>query len=72
VTIELSPHEPDDERPSDYASLAAEQVDLYNVINELLSRLPAIVSTLVHPANSFAHRGAPNDGAALLTSRSPA
>ena len=28
MTIELSPHEPDDERPSDYASLAAEQVDL--------------------------------------------
>lgn len=30
---------PDSERPSDYASLAAEQVDLDNVITELLSRL---------------------------------
>jgi hypothetical protein len=39
VTIELSPRLPDDERPSDYASLAAEQVDLENVINELLLRL---------------------------------
>ena len=39
VTIELSPRPPDDERPSDYASLAAEQVDLDNVINELLLRL---------------------------------
>jgi hypothetical protein len=38
-TIELSPRLPDNERPSDYASLAAERVDLDNVINELLSRL---------------------------------
>jgi hypothetical protein len=36
VTIELSPRPPDDERPSDYASLTAEQVNLDNVINELL------------------------------------
>jgi hypothetical protein len=35
VTIELSPRPPDDERPSDYASWAAEQVNLDNVINEL-------------------------------------
>jgi hypothetical protein len=39
VTIELSPRLPDDERPSEYASLAAEDVDLDNVINELLLRL---------------------------------
>jgi hypothetical protein len=39
VTIELSPRLPDSERPSDYASLAAEQVDLDNVINEPLLRL---------------------------------
>ena len=39
MTIELSPRLPDDERPSDYANLAAEQVDLENVINELLLRL---------------------------------
>jgi hypothetical protein len=39
VTIELSPRLPDGERPSDYPSLAAEQVDLDNVINELLFRL---------------------------------
>ena len=39
MTIELSPRLPDGERPSDYASLAAEQVDLDNVINELLLRL---------------------------------
>jgi hypothetical protein len=39
MTIELSPRLPDDERPSDYASLAAEQMDLENVINELLLRL---------------------------------
>jgi hypothetical protein len=39
VTIELSPRVPDGERPSDYASLAAEQLDLDNVINELLLRL---------------------------------
>lgn len=32
VTIELSPRLPDDERPSDYANLAAEQVDLENVV----------------------------------------
>jgi hypothetical protein len=38
VTIELSPRLPDGERPGD-ASLAAEQVDLENVINELLLRL---------------------------------
>jgi hypothetical protein len=30
--IELSPRLPDDERPSDYANLAAEQVDLENVV----------------------------------------
>ena len=30
---------PDGERPSDYPSLAAEQLDLDNVINELLLRL---------------------------------
>jgi hypothetical protein len=39
VTIELSPRLPDDHRPSDYASLAAEQGDLDKVINELLLRL---------------------------------
>lgn len=39
MTIGLSPRVPDSERPSDYASLAAEQVDLDNVINELLLRL---------------------------------
>lgn len=39
MTIQLSPRPPDDARPSDYASLAAEQVDLENVINELLLRL---------------------------------
>ena len=39
MTIELSPRLPDGERPSDYPSLAAEQVDLDNVINELLLRL---------------------------------
>jgi hypothetical protein len=39
VTIELSPRVPDSERPSDYASLAAEKVDLDNVIHELLLRL---------------------------------
>ena len=39
MTIELSPCLPDGERPSDYATLAAEQVDLENVINELLLRL---------------------------------
>ena len=39
MTIELSPRLPDGERPGDYASLAAEQVDLDNVINELLLRL---------------------------------
>jgi len=36
VTIELSPRVPDSERPSDYASSAAEQVGMENVINELL------------------------------------
>jgi hypothetical protein len=39
VTIELSPRLPDGDRPRDYASLAAEQVDLDDVINELLLRL---------------------------------
>lgn len=39
MTIQLSPHPSDDARPSDYASLAAEQVDLENVINEVLLRL---------------------------------
>jgi hypothetical protein len=39
VTIELSPRLPDGQRPSGYASLAAEQVDLENVINELVLRL---------------------------------
>lgn len=39
MTIELSPRLPDGERPSDYPSLAAEQLDLDNVINELLLRL---------------------------------
>jgi hypothetical protein len=39
VTIELSPRVPDGECPSDYACLAAEQLDLDNVINELLLRL---------------------------------
>jgi hypothetical protein len=39
VTIELSPRLCDGEQPSDYACLAAEQVDLDNVINELLLRL---------------------------------
>lgn len=39
MTIELSPRLPNDERPSDYATLAAEQVDLENVINEVLLRL---------------------------------
>ncbi|WP_133058000.1 hypothetical protein [Mycolicibacterium vulneris] len=35
ATIELLPQLSGDERPSDYASLAAEQIDLDNVINEL-------------------------------------
>lgn len=39
MTIELSPRLPDDHRPSDYASLAAEQGDLDKVINELVLRL---------------------------------
>jgi len=39
VPIELSPRLPDDERPSDYTSLAAEQMDLDNVINELFLRV---------------------------------
>ncbi|MGO9185712.1 hypothetical protein [Mycobacterium sp.] len=39
MTIELSPRLPDGERPSDYPSLAAEQLDLDNAINELLLRL---------------------------------
>jgi hypothetical protein len=39
VTIELSPRLPDGQRPSGYASLAAEQVDLENVINDLVLRL---------------------------------
>jgi hypothetical protein len=39
MTIELSARLPDGERPSDYPSLAAEQLDLDNVINELLLRL---------------------------------
>ncbi len=39
MTIELSARLPDGERPSDYPSLAAEQVDLDNVINELILRL---------------------------------
>lgn len=39
MTIELPPRLPDGERPSDYPSLAAEQVDLDNVINELVLRL---------------------------------
>ena len=39
MTIELSPRVPDSERPSDYASSAAEQVGMENVTNELLLRL---------------------------------
>ena len=39
MTIELSPRLPDGQRPSCFASLAAEQVDLDSVINELLLRL---------------------------------
>jgi hypothetical protein len=39
VTIELSPRLPEGDRPSDHPSLAAEQVDLDNVINELILRL---------------------------------
>jgi len=39
MKIELSARLPDDERPSDYLSLAAEQLDLDNVINELILRL---------------------------------
>jgi hypothetical protein len=39
MTIERPPRLPDGERPSDYPSLAAEQSDLDNVINELLLRL---------------------------------
>ena len=39
MTIELSPRLPEGERASDYRSLAAEQVDLDNVINELILRL---------------------------------
>jgi hypothetical protein len=39
VTIELSPRLPDREPPSDYSSLAAEQVQLDNSINELPLRL---------------------------------
>jgi hypothetical protein len=39
VTIELSPRLPDGERPRNHQELAAEQMDLDNVINELLLRL---------------------------------
>ncbi|WP_269195208.1 hypothetical protein [Mycobacterium avium] len=39
MTIELSPRLPDGERPRNHQELAAEQMDLDNVINELLLRL---------------------------------
>ena len=39
MTFELPPRVPEGERPSDFASLAAEQVDLESAINELILRL---------------------------------
>ncbi|MBN7422884.1 hypothetical protein [Mycobacteroides abscessus] len=39
MTLELPPRLPEGQRPSDFASLAAEQMDLENAINELLLRL---------------------------------
>lgn len=39
MTLELPPRLPDGQRPSDFAGLAAEQVDLENAINELILRL---------------------------------
>lgn len=39
MTLELPPRVPEGQRPSDFASLAAEQVDLENAINELILRL---------------------------------
>ncbi|WP_100462328.1 hypothetical protein [Mycobacteroides abscessus] len=39
MTLELPPRVPEGQRPNDFASLAAEQVDLENAINELILRL---------------------------------
>lgn len=39
MTLELPPRLPDGQRPCDFASLAAEQADLENAINELILRL---------------------------------
>lgn len=39
MTLELPPRLPDGQRPSDFASLAAEQMDLEDAINELILRL---------------------------------
>lgn len=39
MALELPPRVPEAQRPSDFASLAAEQVDLENAINELILRL---------------------------------
>lgn len=39
MALDLPPRVLEGQRPSDFASLAAEQVDLENAINELLLRL---------------------------------
>lgn len=39
MTLGLPPRLPEGQRPSDFASLAAEQADLENAINELILRL---------------------------------
>lgn len=39
MALELPPRVPEGQRPSDFASLAAEQVDLENAIHELILRL---------------------------------
>lgn len=39
MSIEVTPRLPDDERPSNYQNLAAELVDLDNVITDLILRL---------------------------------
>ena len=76
MTIELSPRLPDDERPRDYANLAAEQVDLENVINELLLRLTGWPND--HPDRAEARWPAiegtlgVNQDALIRTVRSPA
>lgn len=53
--IELLPRLPNGERPSDYTTLAAEQVDLDNVINELLLRLEWGHSVVEAPGSTAGH-----------------